>query len=876
MNLSFLDNHNSNVTFIVPSRRLAQGMSTILGSAQSKKVWETSPVYALEDWLQNVWQQFEIEGQVTHVLLNQMQSLLLLEEIISTSSFGKGLLRIHETAKTALQAINYIHHWNCTEILTAPQTIDEAAFNDFAQTYLQWLTEHQSIDMAQLPKMLLSLLPGNEEIIKSILPQKKIVLYGFEEMTPLIKHFFDTLSHLEWEITEMDLLTTLPQTLHRRAFIQKEQEYYACAHYARAVLEKQQTMGVVVVNLADERNAIETVFKNVFIPNDVLNPQHQVCPYYNISAATPLIQYPLIMATLNILEVTLLKCEAVRFRQMVTTVFIKGAFDEQYSRAMLGGGIVLKNEAPLILSDIIHYLERNSHNTPLLAQSLRQVLKFASDKSKKTLSEWSIIFKQILTIYGWPGERALNSVEYQLVKRMDVLFNELMQADIVLEPKNAFEAIGVLKKLAANIPFSPENKGAPIQILGLLEAIGQNFDHLWVIGMNSEAWPAAPSPNPFISVKIQKELNMPHASAQREMDYALKVTNRFKQSASHILFSYTLKEKEKQLTESELINSISEYEGHLEDDVTRCEHAFLQDNYLETFKDDNAPAISSAFKGSATTLTLQALCPFKAFAQERLGLKQEESKSIWLKPYEQGNVIHDILEHFWQHYQDLDTVNNTSMDDITQFLQNEIEKKLLKVASIHTPNTYLDVEKSRLLFLLLDYIHLEKTRAPFRVMKVEEKGSITLANIQFSIRIDRIDKTKNDEYYLIDYKTGQYGLAGIWQERLESPQLPLYFVASEIEPQALIAIKLNSKGCEYEGVSEVNIELDGIKTLDQLQDVSIPKQWQSLSAYWKIKLTTLANEFKEGHAKVAPLYPNETCRHCHLGALCRVDEVTYE
>ena len=69
------------------------------------------------------------------------------------------------------------------------------------------------------------------------------------------------------------------------------------------------------------------------------------------------------------------------------------------------------------------------------------------------------------------------------------------------------QALSRLGELAAASPFQVENEGAPIQIMGLLEATGLRFDHLWIMGLHDEALPAAANPNPFLPISCSGNSN---------------------------------------------------------------------------------------------------------------------------------------------------------------------------------------------------------------------------------------------------------------------------------------------------------------------------------------------------------------------------------
>ena len=68
------------------------------------------------------------------------------------------------------------------------------------------------------------------------------------------------------------------------------------------------------------------------------------------------------------------------------------------------------------------------------------------------------------------------------------------------------------REVSRATPFQPESPPAPIQILGLLEAVGLPFDALWVAGMATTRGRAPPRPHPLLPVRWQRERGVPRAT----------------------------------------------------------------------------------------------------------------------------------------------------------------------------------------------------------------------------------------------------------------------------------------------------------------------------------------------------------------------------
>src|SRR5205814_9816260 len=101
---------------------------------------------------------------------------------------------------------------------------------------------------------------------------------------------------------------------------------------------------------------------------------------------------------------------------------------------------------------------------------------------------------------------------------------------------------------------------------------------------------------------------------------------------------------------------------------------------------------------------------------------------------------------------------------------------------------FAELERERLAKLADEWLRLEKTRKGFQVMAIEEKRTLSVAGLEFSSRIDRMDRLLEGEggHVLIDYKTGYRVTPKDWAPpRPDDPQLPLYAVAA---PEALSAV----------------------------------------------------------------------------------------
>src|SRR5262249_35058242 len=149
-----------------------------------------------------------------------------------------------------------------------------------------------------------------------------------------------------------------------------------------------------------------------------------------------------------------------------------------------------------------------------------------------TPREWTEAWRDWLSALGWPGDRALDSAEYQAREAWDELLRDFGAIGAVETRLPRSGALSLLRSLAAEKLHQPESHEVSVQILGLLEAQGLTFDALWIAGLGAERWPPPPEPNALLPIEWQRERDLPRSSAARELRFARELTRRLRSAAS--------------------------------------------------------------------------------------------------------------------------------------------------------------------------------------------------------------------------------------------------------------------------------------------------------------------------------------------------------
>jgi ATP-dependent helicase/nuclease subunit B len=148
-----------------------------------------------------------------------------------------------------------------------------------------------------------------------------------------------------------------------------------------------------------------------------------------------------------------------------------------------------------------------------------------------------------------------------------------------------------------------------------------------------------------------------------------------------------------------------------------------------------------------------------------------------------------------------------------------------------------------------------------------------IGGLELRLRVDRVDEAAGARV-VIDYKTGRAHGTSWRGARMDAPQLPLYAVLHPRRPDAIALAEAGFGSARFVGVGDEAVAIDGVLPAEKYpltEDREKGFGWGSITEHWWAWLESLANDYAAGRAEVDPKLGGQTCRHCHLGALCRVD-----
>ena len=884
-----IDALNSGATVVTANKRLAGVTRQIFEKANIDKgleVWPTPKILPWSAWLQNTWEEAVISGVLPapKLLLTQQQELYIWKDIITEAFVDNPLQQVSGTARQAQQAWQLVQAWQVKlDTATFNYNSDSAAFKQWASTFELLCRDKNWLSMARLIDNLQSCAQQGKLAVPD-----ELILFGFDELVPQQQSFLQTLVESGCMVSWLQLAGLQSQTA-AVGCSDARHEAETAARWVRQCIDEnpKATIGIVVPELQSQRNIIMQVFDEVLLPQSLSLAEHSVARPYNVSLGLPLSSYPIIDTALRLLGLLQPTISLQDAGMLLRSPFIRGWQQEASARSLLDACLRKKvGELEISLKTLRVYANQKDkpHACPELVKNIDAWTEAANKcRQKDGAGQWSEKFACLLKAFGWASGRPLSSEEYQATEAWRDLLISFASLDAVTESMAASVAVSQLRSMAKDRTYQPQTGDLPIQLLGVLEADEQQFDYLWVMGLHDGVWPSPARANPFIPLFIQRDAGLPHSSEDRELQLAREATQRWLVSAGEVIVSYPKRNGDEELRASSLIKSVGEVELETlklyqalswSEQVHKCAN-------LEALELDPAPPLEGEeTKGGSSILTYQANCPFRAFAELRLGARALETADIGLNAMVKGSLIHTILENVWQRLESQENLLAMEPSNLKIFVEG-ITNETIAAIAWRFPQTFTErfrlLESERLCLRVMQWLDLEKQRSPFNVIEMEDrdKYEANAGGVKIKVIIDRIDELEDGRKLVIDYKTGSVAPAQWFGERPEAPQLPLYSMVVEGNVAAVVFAQIKAGDMAFKGVAEEGEVLPAVKSYEQLKYTN-KETWAEVLEEWQQTMEKLGAAYRNGDAAIDPKHKAKTCEntYCNLKSLCRINEIT--
>ncbi|GAA7143407.1 exonuclease [Helicobacter pylori] len=283
-----------------------------------------------------------------------------------------------------------------------------------------------------------------------------------------------------------------------------------------------------------------------------------------------------------------------------------------------------------------------------------------------------------------------------------------------------------LQEFEANFRLD-DSSGGKIRVMDTLETRGMQFDKIVIVDFNETCVPSLKDCDLFLNSALRKSLNLPtlldKKNLQKHYYYQL-----FKNSKEMVL-SYIESET------SKVSNMLLELDLPIEpikDAYTLFAPTPLKDYQEEEIK----AAIPKDFSFSASSLNAFLTCKCRFYYHYIKRFKEspkDESNSTV------GSLLHELLKEAYE-------------KDKNPYTLEERLVQLLKTRENITPKERLDALVALKKIQAFYVKEKERFKAKIKILDLEKSFETTIQGVAFKGRIDRIDKTADNEIILLDYK----------------------------------------------------------------------------------------------------------------------------
>ncbi len=831
--------------------------------AAGARAWATAPAAAVESWLLARWEAAALAGDVPRRRCLEPAAIhYLWRRVIDSDredATGFTLLQPGEAARLAQRARDRLLRWQI-------DCRDEATRQGFrlggdSAHLLRWLDrfdgELERLGVATPADCLRDLLtPG-------VASTQPLQLVACDDLSPLVNA---CLAQLGEPVVHAP---AAPASARRevRCYTDQQDELRAVADWCaeRAAAQPGARIGVVLDADPLRRAALDYQLRRAF---DCVDANYHRLPV-NYSAGLALDRAPLVRDALGVLSLLTGSVQVQDLLALLRSRFL--ALPDRDEPAM--AGLVDELRAlggKRIDGGLLRFLAARAGTE--LGERLMALRERTQRLGRQDGGAWTALFRGLLESFGWPGP-GLDSLEYQQHGLWEEALASFEQCAALGPALAAGEALQLLRDCLGQRIFQPKTADADIQVLGALEAGGLAFDALWVCGMHASAWPAPARPNPLIPLYLQRRARMPQSTPEAEYAFAGQLLGRYAGAVGTLIMSTALAADGAPLLPSPFLGELPEPTATPRPGETAWA-ARRQGLRLAAVDDSAAPPVGEAgVPGGAGLIEAQAACPFRAFARYRLALAAVPEPGNGLTALERGVLLHGALFALWGALGDSETLSSLDVparraqclaaaDSVMDTLPPERRQVL--------GGACLALERERLAEGLEAWLAVELARPqPFVVTAREERTEVVLGDLALTLKLDRVDQLADGSEIVIDYKSGSGKLAGVFRERPDAPQLPLYSLARGSALAGVAFAQLRPRDLRFRALGTGTGLPDMEKNLARgIAGDPVVEDWDGLRAAWEERLQALAGEVMAGHAAVEPR-PN-ACSYCDLAGLCRI------
>jgi probable DNA repair protein len=871
-------------TVVVPSRQRAHALRLAHAAgelAQGRRVWASPDTLPLEGWLAREIERYAARRGGVPRLLSPAEEWLLWRQCTAEATDGLELVNRASLAESLRRAGS----------LAAQLSIDLRAIRQPAGTEVSLLAAVHRAVTERCRALGAALLPDVLSLLPCVGDDRPVIFAGFLSASPRLRAIVgarDQHGRETLQTAPRSQAAATPARVLRPADAAEELECIAewCCQRLRDHADDR--ILILLPGSAGRRERLATLIRQAIDPRGWLAThagEAQVDWVGEIEAAAPVIieggqplaSLPAVAQALA--SLTLLAGEALEVDRLAE--WLRAPWwvaPEAPERARLELWLRERGRLRFDLPALLPLLR--AAPAPILQPATTICLQLEQaaaslGSGSGSPREWSERFKAALDLLGWPGApRQRDSAEQQTLVRFHELLDELGQLSLAARSMTRELALQWLHELAGRTAYRPADDDAPVTISGAYSDPVVQYDAVWVAGLNAETFPQPVAPDPFVPVGAQIAALWPAASAAGRLEEARALTLAWHAAAGELVLSAPAREGDIELLPSPLLEPAEAQPTAAERRPMWLPARLHRAGRLVEWRDETGVpwGAGQPLPSGSRSLELQNHCPFRAYAELRLGSAELEVPEPGIAPDARGQLLHAVLQKLWERLGDSRALAALAPQELDELIAeciagaaHDLEAQGEEAAA----RPALNRERRRTARLVRKLLQIELARAPFRVRHTELGSRLRLADQELKLRIDRVDALESGGLAILDYKSGRRVSPDWYGERPSHPQLLAYLAAVGTGVVALATVNITAKEVRFDGIAA------SPKLLPRVAGVKAPQgpseeAWQVRVREWQLIVERLAREFAAGHALVDP--KPRACDYCHVASVCRIGD----
>jgi probable DNA repair protein len=858
---------------LTPDLRQARILRRLHDRAQAaagRRVWPSAQVLPLDAWLALEWQRAaadrpDLPGILPPVALRWLwwrQAARDAPGLLDPADLGARA----RASWLRLRA----HGGELAAVSRWPLTRDQQAFLGWARAVEDELDLRQACDAGDLSRLLVE-----THALPAAGPP--VLLAGFRRLTPSEDRLFAALMAAGRVVDRCELPSPNPACFHHRSADTESERRAMLAWLRERVAQAPDGIHALIVpDLAAHRGALERALAASLQPELELPGTGSEKRAFDLAGGNPLAVQPVVDAALAAIACAAGAVDWTAASRLLLSVYV-GPADAERNARVAADLALRETQGPVRMAGLRLADRAARAGAPQFATAVRLAVTALDGQQRRDAGAWAEAFGACLAAWGWPdnfrtGRSGLDSREFEAARRFRELLREFATLAAVAPQISVHEALTEMRRLAA-APFQPESGEPTVFVLDAYDDPGVQFDSLWVAGLTATAWPRAVAVDPLLPIEIQRLLGMPGVTPEACVAEAQDIIRSWRSRAGTLVLSSPHFENDTKSDPSPLLPDDAA-ELVLPASPPWRERLAFAGARLERVPEAVLPGLAAGpVRGGARLLELQAQCPFRAFAELRLGAAPLEEPQAGFDRRLRGIVLHRALQDLWGRLGSQRAL--AALDEAARnvLAAAAVDAALTGSTPAGTGLPTIELEREWQRRAVARLLELDLARPPFTVVEAERARPLAIAGLPLNLRVDRLDRI-GDELVVIDYKTGRTQSSAWRGARMDAPQLPLYAVLHPDRPTGIAFAGVGAAGARYVGVGREAGAINGLEDAAKFrltEDKQNGFSWGEITAHWRAWLEQLAADFVAGNAEVDPKLAADTCRYCHLAALCRVE-----